>query len=220
MPQFSLTSNGWHQVSYIWGPGHVLVSLRLNHTPTTEPRVEQVAPIGSCDHGVIDVDELRAAVLGGIHAANQELRTGFGCEAIRYVPNDTPRYDRYTSGARALVHWAASGGPAAERLPELVIDGERFDTWLEFLAEIDRVLISPGTFWGRNAGAFNDILRGGFGTPDDGFVLVWRNAGRSRQQLSEVDGYGATLFEQIVDIIRVHGPGGDEAADNVMLRLE
>jgi hypothetical protein len=31
--------------------------------------------------------------------------------------------------------------------------------------------------------AFNDILRGGFGTPEDGFKLVWRNSGSARQQL-------------------------------------
>jgi hypothetical protein len=37
--------------------------------------------------------------------------------------------------------------------------------------------------------AFNDILRGGFGTPDEGFVVVWENSDQSRQVL----GYQATL---------------------------
>ncbi|MCP3977199.1 MAG: hypothetical protein GY720_22140 [bacterium] len=36
--------------------------------------------------------------------------------------------------------------------------------------EVTRSLI-PGAEWGRNLDAFNDILRGGFGTPEDGFVV-------------------------------------------------
>ena len=38
------------------------------------------------------------------------------------------------------------------------IDGEHFSTLEAF-------------YEGRNLDAFNDILRGGFGTPDEGFVL-------------------------------------------------
>ena len=45
------------------------------------------------------------------------------------------------------------------------IDGKNFSTLEEFYDEISRVLI-PGAQWGRNLDAFNDILRGGFGTPD------------------------------------------------------
>jgi RNAse (barnase) inhibitor barstar len=53
------------------------------------------------------------------------------------------------------------------------IDGSRFATLDEFYDELDRVLdLSP---WGRNLDAFNDILRGGFGTPDERFVLHWKN---------------------------------------------
>lgn len=54
------------------------------------------------------------------------------------------------------------------------IDGARFSTLEEFFDEVSRVLI-PGVFWGHNLDAFNDILRGGFGTPEEGFSLVWRN---------------------------------------------
>ena len=43
------------------------------------------------------------------------------------------------------------------------IDGERFSTLEEFYEEIGRVL-QLGS-WGHNLDAFNDILRGGFGTP-------------------------------------------------------
>src|SRR4028118_1534806 len=62
------------------------------------------------------------------------------------------------------------------------VDGGRFGTLQEFYAEISRVLI-PGAEWGHTLDAFNDILRGGFGTPDGGFVLRWVNSERSRERL-------------------------------------
>ena len=46
---------------------------------------------------------------------------------------------------------------------------------------------NEGVFPFKNA--FNDFLRGGFGTPDDGFILIWRHSDLSRQRL----GYGETL---------------------------
>lgn len=92
------------------------------------------------------------------------------------------------------------------------IDGERFSTLDGFYDEISRVLI-PGAWWGRNLDAFNDILRGGFGTPDEGFVLRWRNADLSRERL------GPALFNTLVEIINVHTADGEEAEDNVELVL-
>jgi RNAse (barnase) inhibitor barstar len=62
------------------------------------------------------------------------------------------------------------------------LDGERFSILHEFYDEISRVLV-PDATWGRNLDAFNDILRGGFGTPDEGFTLRWTNHERSRQRL-------------------------------------
>jgi len=50
------------------------------------------------------------------------------------------------------------------------IDGRDFSTLEEFYEVNGRVLI-PSADWGHNLNAFNDILRGGFGTPDDGFIL-------------------------------------------------
>jgi hypothetical protein len=32
-------------------------------------------------------------------------------------------------------------------------------------------------------------------------------------------GEGPTLFDEIVDIIRAHGPGGDESEDGILLQL-
>ncbi len=61
-------------------------------------------------------------------------------------------------------------------------DGTRFETLEGFYDEVSRVLI-PCSPWGRNLDAFHDILRGGFGTPENGFRLVWRNHEASRKAL-------------------------------------
>src|SRR4051812_2590909 len=131
--------------------------------------------------------------------------------------------------------------------PVYEIDGRDFATLEEFYDVISRALI-PGARWGRNLDAFNDVLRGGFGTPEGGFVLRWLDSARSRIAL----GYpatvtyleqksrrchpsnvahvqadleaarrreGQTLFEILVEIIRVHGPGGEEERDGFELVL-
>jgi len=128
------------------------------------------------------------------------------------------------------------------------IDGGTFCTLEEFYGAISRTLI-PGVDWGRNLDAFNDILRGGFGTPEEGFVLRWKNSQRSRERLGypetvrqleqrlrachstsrpqvqkDLDDaktqVGPTIFDQLVAIIADHGPGGGQAGDHVELRLE
>jgi RNAse (barnase) inhibitor barstar len=131
---------------------------------------------------------------------------------------------------------------------EYVIDGSRIVSFETFCDEISRVLI-PGHQWGRNLDAFNDILRGGFGTPVEGFTLKWSASAASREKLSYPEtarqleiqlrrchptnredlrrrlldaraGVGATVFDWLVEIIRDHCPGGKQAADNVHLVLE
>jgi RNAse (barnase) inhibitor barstar len=127
------------------------------------------------------------------------------------------------------------------------IDGERFSTLEEFYDEIDRVM--PVSSWGHNLDAFNDILRGGFGTPDEGFTIRWRNQSTSRERLGYAEtvrqlklrlerchsasretvlrylrdaeqGQDQTVFDWLVDIIRKHGPGGEEEQDRVELILD
>jgi RNAse (barnase) inhibitor barstar len=90
------------------------------------------------------------------------------------------------------------------------IDGTRFSTLEEFYEEVSRVLI-PGAYWGRNLDAFNDILRGGFGTREEGFVLVWKNSDLSRQRL----GYPETVRQLGLSLC----PGGEEEEDGVELDL-
>ncbi len=127
--------------------------------------------------------------------------------------------------------------------PVLELDGARFETLEGFYDEVSRVLI-PGADWGRNLDAFNDILRGGFGTPEGGFVLRWLRAGLSRVRLGHPEtvrqlerrlalchpsnrervaedlerarrGEGETVFDWLVEIVRDHGPGGRESRDGV-----
>jgi RNAse (barnase) inhibitor barstar len=135
-----------------------------------------------------------------------------------------------------------------DTMPVFLIDGNNFSTLEEFFDEVERVLVSSRS-WGRNLDAFNDVLRGGFGTPEGGFVLKWRHSERSRHHLGydetirqlqlrlktshpasraaimhdlqlATNRTGPTVFDWITTIIREHGPGGSEARDGVQLVLE
>jgi RNAse (barnase) inhibitor barstar len=134
----------------------------------------------------------------------------------------------------------------ASTAPVLVIDGSTFDDFAGFQRAFSSFLVDYE--WHGNLDAFNDLLRGGFGTPEGGFVLRWLHSERSRealgygatvallQRLSQTchpnhvprvqaelqaarDREGPTLFDDIVKIIKVHGPGGEEAEDGVILEL-
>lgn len=131
---------------------------------------------------------------------------------------------------------------------ELVIDGSRVWSLETFWDEVGRSVI-PGEWWGRNLDAFNDILRGGFGTPPSGFTLRWKDAEVARRFLAYPEtirqlekrldechpdnmlavaakleqaraGRGPTVFDWLVEIIREHGEGGDEAESGVRLVLD
>ena len=127
------------------------------------------------------------------------------------------------------------------------IDGERFSTLEEFFEEVDRVMQLSA--WGHNLDAFNDILGGGFGTPEEGFTICWKNHNTSKDRLGYAEtvrqlklrlerchpdnretvsryledaeqGREATVFDWLVDIVRKHGPGGEEEVDRVELALD
>lgn len=79
------------------------------------------------------------------------------------------------------------------------IDGEHFSTLEEFYEEFRRVVI-PDVDWVDNLDAFDDVLYGGFGTPDEGFVLRWKNHDVSRQRL----GYPETVRQLEKRLERCH----------------
>ena len=132
--------------------------------------------------------------------------------------------------------------------PSYTIDGSRFYTLEEFYEEVGDVLI-PGAEWGKSLDAFSDILRGGFGTPDGGFIIKWRNSELSRERLGYTEtvrqlerrlqqchssnlerisrelanaklGIGPTVFDWLVESIREQCAGGEEQQDGAELVLE
>jgi hypothetical protein len=131
-------------------------------------------------------------------------------------------------------------------LPVLTIDGASFSDFDGFAREFSALLCHHT--WHCNLDAFNDILRGGFGTPEGGWVLRWHNSEVSRVALgypamtrwleqilltchpsnradirarisNSMREVGPTLFDDIVEIIRRHGAGGEESKDGVVLEL-
>ncbi|MGN6279276.1 MAG: barstar family protein [Sphingomonas sp.] len=131
---------------------------------------------------------------------------------------------------------------------EYVLDGARTISLESFFAEFSDVALS-GARWGQNLDAFSDVLRGGFGTPEEGFTLRWRNSEIARESLSYPEtvrqlelrlerchplnrdlvrrdlsnarrGEGPTVFDWLLDIIAIHGPGGSESEDRINLVLE
>ena len=131
--------------------------------------------------------------------------------------------------------------------PTYIIDGTRFSTLEEFYEEVGSILI-PGHTWGKNLDAFNDILRGGFGTPAGGFVLRWENSEISRQELGYPEtvvqlrrklerchptnresvaarlrdaenGTGPTVFDWLLEIIQDHCAGGAQSNDGIEIEL-
>jgi RNAse (barnase) inhibitor barstar len=129
-----------------------------------------------------------------------------------------------------------------------IIDGNDFSTLPEFFEVVGKTMI-PDAEWEHNLDAFNDILRGGFGTPEEGFEIVWKNSNNSQIKLGYDETLrvlsqrlvhchaanresiakqiedarnktGSTVFDWLIEIIRDHGTGGAESEDKVNLRLE
>jgi RNAse (barnase) inhibitor barstar len=128
------------------------------------------------------------------------------------------------------------------------IDGRAFTTLEGFFNELSNKVI-PGATWDKNLDAFNDILRGGFGTSEEGFTSKWKNSEISKdllgytetvrqlkkrlqtchpsnrenvaKELAEAEnGNGPTVYECLIEIIQAHCTGGEEAEDGVELLLE
>ncbi|HZS07394.1 MAG TPA: barstar family protein [Blastocatellia bacterium] len=123
---------------------------------------------------------------------------------------------------------------------QFIIDGRKCVSLAATAEEFTRALrvTSP---WHGNLDALNDILNGGFGTPDEGFTLLWEFSATARQGLGHEEtakwlierrdhchptnrhvfeewltnaqqGPGRTLFDEIVEIIEDH--------EDIELRLQ
>ncbi|WP_440224308.1 barstar family protein [Dokdonella sp. MW10] len=131
--------------------------------------------------------------------------------------------------------------------PIILIDGRAFSDLDGFFRHFGERALADRE-WGRNLDAFDDVLRGGFGTPEEGFVITWEHHRLSRQRLgfaetervlrarlhachsSGVAGItrdleraqarqGPTVFDWLVEIIEAHGQGGPDAEYGVELVL-
>jgi RNAse (barnase) inhibitor barstar len=121
-------------------------------------------------------------------------------------------------------------------------------TSLEGFAEHFSAQVLHGHKWSGSLDALHDILRGGFGTPEEGFEIVWLDSHLSREALGHMEtarqltrrldkchtsnvaqvyaqlqaakaGSGPTVFDWLVAAIREHGPNGQESGNNVHLLL-
>ncbi len=96
-------------------------------------------------------------------------------------------------------------------MPVLVIDGAAFSDFEGFRREFS-MLLEDYSRQG-NLDAFNDILRGGFGTPETGFVLRWMNSDLSKRAL----GYEATLGKRLEALVHTCHPSN---IDHLRQRIE
>ena len=117
------------------------------------------------------------------------------------------------------------------QVPTYIIDGSKAHTWPEIVASINAFI--PNSEWqGNSLDALDDILYGGYGTPDK-FIVIWKASEVSRKTLGltetlahfknmpalqHLDAAGQmnprskTLFEVLVEIFEGH--------DNIEFRLE
>ena len=82
-----------------------------------------------------------------------------------------------------------------------IIDGRQVRSLEDFWHVMGEAVNGPGGYFGTNLDAFNDCLRGGFGTPeDDDFVVEWRDHDVSRVNL----GYDETVRQLELRLARCH----------------
>ena len=97
-------------------------------------------------------------------------------------------------------------GRADARYPALVtvtfvVEGSQVESLDDFWRVMGEAVNGPGGYFGQNLDAFNDCLRGGFGTPDDDdFAVEWRDHELSRRNL----GYPETVRQLELRLERCH----------------
>jgi RNAse (barnase) inhibitor barstar len=78
-----------------------------------------------------------------------------------------------------------------------IFNGDNFSSLGEFYTEAEKLLTKDFKGFGRNLDAFNDVLRGGFGSfeYEEPITIIWLNTNKSKKDL------GAT-FNTIIEIIK------------------
>ena len=128
------------------------------------------------------------------------------------------------------------------------LDGTAFSSLEEFATHFSSVVLHDYE-WNGNLDALSDILRGGYGTPDSGFTIVWKHSAISRDRLGHGEaarlltsrlnachssnraevaqalaaaqrGEGPTVFDWLVGIISTHGNSSGAAGNGVQLILQ
>ncbi|MGC4094575.1 MAG: barstar family protein [Polyangiaceae bacterium] len=129
------------------------------------------------------------------------------------------------------------------------LDGSVFGDLSGFASLFSATVLDSPHAWDGNLDAFEDILRGGFGTPAEGFTVRIVNTAAARRALGfpatiawledrarhchplnrnnflvrlgdARAGRGPTLFDMLVTIVRDHGAGGRESEDMIVLELD
>ncbi len=67
--------------------------------------------------------------------------------------------------------------------PIYELDGRDFSNLQEFLAALGEAINGPGGYFGRNLDALEDCISGGFGAPETGWTLIWKDFRLSRERL-------------------------------------
>jgi len=69
--------------------------------------------------------------------------------------------------------------------PTLTIDGNNFSDFEGFVREFNPAVFGDDRTWMGGFGALNDLLRGGYGTPEGPYIIEWLNAHKSREDLGK-----------------------------------
>lgn len=81
-------------------------------------------------------------------------------------------------------------------MKSLTVDGKVCKNEKSTCSEVSRAL-NLTRRWNGSLDALDDILYGGFGTPEGGFEIVWTDAAVSRKQLGR-------WFDRVLDVIASH----------------
>ena len=69
--------------------------------------------------------------------------------------------------------------------PKLTIDGNNFSGFEGFVREFNINVFGDDRTWTGGFGMLNDLLRGGYGTPEGAFTIEWRHSHKSQKDLGK-----------------------------------